>query len=154
MSNISPLFLVLVLLVTGARLSALEYKEVIGSYGIDFDATIALIKAKITPENEKQMQEMLKDLEREKDKVQLVTFTFNAKTIEFMMDDGTGQVDKNVNEITSITPAADASLAVVTHSTTNPSASGHDDETTLTLSRRGAALVMEATGMSVALKKK
>ena len=153
-----PLQLLIVVSASGGmRLSAMEYKELIGSYGIDIDGTILVMKAKTTPENDKMIQEALKGLEKERDKVQFVTFTFNAKTIEFTMDDGHGQISKTINEITSTTPAADGTLDIITHDKHDPSLPAPaipDHETTMKVYRHGDLLILESHDMPISITKK
>ena len=134
---------------------ALEYSDCTGSYGIDLSATIALMKSKVTPENEVEINEIIKGLEQEKDKVGYVTFLFNAKTIDFKMDDGTNNIDKHVATITAVATNSEGAVEISASSLgTSGGSSGSGDETNLTLSRHDKSLVLESDKMTFVLQKK
>lgn len=113
------------------------------------------MKSKVTPENEVEINEIIKGLEQEKDKVGYVTFLFNAKTIDFKMDDGTNNIDKHVATITAVATNSEGAVEISASSLgTSGGSSGSGDETNLTLSRHDKSLVLESDKMTFVLQKK
>lgn len=139
----------LLLALSVSLVMAMDYKECIGTYRIDPKATVSLLTSKITPENEKQFTEAIDSMNKEKDRVDQATFTLNAKSIEFMMDDGTGNVIKTIAAITDSSITDD----IIEITTQTVSSSGGDD-VSFKLYRHEKSLVLEAHDMPMVLVKR
>jgi hypothetical protein len=142
-------YAILGILCWNMQVFALDYKECVGTYGIDLPQTIVLIKSRITPENEQQINEELKAMEGEKELAAQVTFMLNAKSIEFIMDDGKNPAVKNVGVINNIEPTAEGGLEISTSQAGRP---GEDTNFKLYLQEK--RLVLESDKNPIVLIKK